>query len=299
MDVLDAVKMVKKCEPMVADDLGNLQDLFQTAVTQKIQGDALKNIGNLAMLGAGTGAGIRGLQGLFSLINRNTERNVKPKPRTAVVNVPVARMPKVAEEGKAANWWTGSEATTPAGIPLYYPAAVAAGGLGAAGGWKLIDYILDKRRSQETDDDLDAARQDYELALRNEPAAARVAGKFAESLDKLADKMEECVKTAALSDILGGTVGSYLGFYALPSATLAAVIAHGMGKSRQRKSLLERAQKKRMRELASSQPVTLFASPSTVRTTKNIPSSVLSGSAVPSDAVELDKEDPQRYSANA
>lgn len=300
MDVVEAVRRIKKSE----DDLSNLENIYQQAITQRVQGDALKNVGNLALLGVGTGMGLRGLQGLFSLINRNRERNVKPKPRTVMVDVPYAKPPrdkvgevgvKSAQDPEPSSWFTGGSATTVGGIPAYWPAAVGALGLGGVGGWKLIDYILDKRRSQETTDELDQARVDYEKALRNEPAASQVAGKFAEELDKLAEAVLGLEKKAlGWQDILGGTTGLYLGAYALPSSVLAATIAYNMGKKRQRKVLLEQAQKKRMREMSRSQPVTLLANPSPVRSIRNVPQHILTG-----EEEKTDQEDPQRYAADA
>lgn len=74
---------------------------------------------------------------------------------------------------------TGGWANTASGVPFAGPLWAAAG-LGSVGaGWKLTDWLLDKRRRKNMRQELDAAKQEYNDALY---------GKTAEALGEVFDK---------------------------------------------------------------------------------------------------------------
>ena len=63
---------------------------------------------------------------------------------------------------KADTWQT----TTPMAKWWHAPAMLGAGTAAAAGGWKLVDWLADKRREQAGDTELHNAQQEYENAVK-------------------------------------------------------------------------------------------------------------------------------------
>lgn len=133
-----------------------------------------------------------------------------------------------------------------------YPLALGGGAAGLYGGWKVMDYLLDKRRESETDDDLDLAKAEYEAALSGDDKSA-ADQEIGRELDLLFDRCIEKTSEAGAAldkaldskeaDWTGTGIGLYGGMYALPSATLAALLSYPFFSKRQRSKLLSKATK--------------------------------------------------------
>jgi hypothetical protein len=152
----------------------------------------------------------------------------------------------------------GQYAETTTGVPWAMPAAVGAGAGGLYGGWKLMDYILDRRRESRLDEELEAAKTEYEEAL-HETAKEAADGSLASDLNQLYDNLHDCgEKTAASWPEISGQAAGVYGTGAGLGALLMALIGYTQGKKKQRRRLLERAQARRRREEYSRRPDPLF-----------------------------------------
>lgn len=121
---------------------------------------------------AAVGGGARAALGLGSMVNRNLSAPARP-PAPMIVDVPYKVRPEEEEEdevppikkaegphGDLLPWLFGSEARTPADIPLKMP-AYGFGVPGAAiAGWKGVGAGLKWMRQRELQKDLDEAKDD-------------------------------------------------------------------------------------------------------------------------------------------
>lgn len=228
---------------------------LQTAANQQLQQQARQQVQRILLAGLGVGLAGRGAMGLASLLHRNMRPPVQSATRRPVPLPMLYEDEKQAQLGGALQSFTrGQQATSLSGIPWFMPAATAAGVGGLAGGWSLLDYLLDKRRKGDVDADLESAKQEYEQALAGGKQASSPLGV---ALDELCDTIE---KQATAADTAGAVAGGY-GTYALISALLAGTLAHQWGAKRQNRRLLERAQTLRRRERAAASPAPLVALP--------------------------------------
>lgn len=207
------------------------------------------------MVGLGAGAGARGLAGLVEMARRNLTKPPKSTPAPVPVDVPFEEN----KEASTLDFLKGDYAQSVSGVPWAIPAAVGGGVAGLAGGWSLMDYLLDKRRKGDLDAELDTAKRDYESALANN-AHHKLAGDatIAKELDELYDEMTK--KADQWTDMLGQGAGLY-GLYGGVSGLTAAMLAYNWGKKRQRKALIDRALKDRKRRRFASQPSALYVRP--------------------------------------
>ena len=119
------------------------------------------------------------------------------------------------------------------GIPATYgaiPAALAA----LYGGYKLTDYILDKRRKATSEDDLASAKEEYEAALRDKNASADIDADFdliAENAVSGVEKQSTALQTA----------GGLYGAYGILAALAAGIPAYTFFKNRSKRELISRA----------------------------------------------------------
>ena len=243
--------------------------------TKDLKQDALKDIGRLALWSLGVGTAARGGYGLYNVLRRNLAKR-KPSAQLAPMPIPVApeeeeEEPQVPDMLKTSSWLSdmveGNLATTKEGLPWYRPAKLMGGLAAGYGGWKLVDTILDKRRRQEVEGELEDERNKFRQALLSQydqpVPEAKVAEdsplvKAAEDLDKLFDAVME--KRATMGQTGGQMAGLY-GMYAAPAALLAGYAAWSAAKKRRRKNILAKAVAKRKQRRQAMRPQEIFAMP--------------------------------------
>ena len=144
----------------------NFVDSLRLKVNQQMQSDTVKNIFKALAISAGAGAVIRGSMG-FSDEASTTEKG----PR--VIDMPVAYVreedeeEEEEEEKKAEGPLPGSNerATSPYGLDYFLPSMLLGAPLAAYGGWKGVDWLLNKVKEKESKARLEAAKKKYEAAL--------------------------------------------------------------------------------------------------------------------------------------
>ncbi len=265
------------------DDVSQLQGKEQAA----------KQLLSLLGVGATTGFGIRGLMGLRDLMqNRQlpvsasaslpSTISVFGRPRHPSVPVdqeqPAKPLRKLAgletavpELSTGLN--TAAKAIAPA-LPRTHttnpilsewgiPAGMMALGGGAYGGYKLLDWLLNKEQKMQDTNDLDNSQDDYRKALAEQYRAAMMAKNAGEDLgiNTLADKFEAATngwqeKAAftmsalgamfpAIDNMYSGVVG-YDRYQALKGGANAAALATMLGTG---KLTYDWAKKQNKREL--------------------------------------------------
>lgn len=249
-----------KTATSAANSQSAMQAAIQQAAAKVLQRQAMMNVGNVALTGLGVGAGVRGLTGLLQLINRNV---AEPRPSVVAPAVVPISTPADEEEEKAASlvdFLQGNQTETLAGIPWYMPAAVGAGVGATAGGWKFMDWLLDRRRKHESDAELEQAKSEFETTLSeigtNKQAADNTLGGKLDQLYSIYEK-----NAASVPEWLGRAAGGY-GTYAGLSGLLAAVGMYGWTRKRSRRRLIDSLQRKRLRERYEKQPAAILAAPS-------------------------------------
>lgn len=244
------------------------------ALRQGVRSDAVRDIVGTTGLAAAGGVGLAGLLGLAQ--GRFFGRQRRPTPAGGPILLPV-RTPHQEEEEKrrggpiklalesqkANHWW-------------YWPGITLGGVGGAAGGFSLMNHLLQKKRKTEIDEELDKAKQDYHQALLSQydpaklpsPAQppARPTFKFAaleEDLNQLADAT---IKSGEL-----GLAGQGLGVYGALAGLLAlgtGALAYSRTKERDPQKLLDEAVKRRARERWAAHPPEIIAVPNLDSQTK-------------------------------
>lgn len=240
-----------------------LSDAYGPLAQRNNIADAKNNAMRLGLLMLGLGAGTRGLQGLINLSRRNLRPPQEPLGRVREVSIPVLRQEEEERPFKAANVltdyvtepisraWQG-QGSDAASWPLAWPLAAAAGTGGLVGGYKLTDWLLDKRRRAQLEEELEQARSQYEEALTGKSALAR-------DLDALYDRYKQAsgdVATDAWGKLMGGalTMG-------VPLALASGLIAYDLTRKRTPTEVLRKAKQKRLRQLSQKQPPAIYARP--------------------------------------
>jgi hypothetical protein len=234
---------------------------------QQLHGTALTDIGRVGLLMAGLGMGWRGLEGLNNTYRRNTRERPQSLLHADYVDVPTPM--KTAGVGD----WTASavgavgaqlkpfvdpivdaaKGNVSSGryLPYYGPAMFGAAGLGAYGGYKLTDHVLDQRRKAESDDELEQARQAYMAALQG-------GSKLGEALDSLCDTLEEKRAAAGASDYAG--VGLQMLGGLLGMGTLSAgLLAYDATRKKRPDDVLEEAKRREARNRMQLRPSPIYA----------------------------------------
>jgi len=172
--------------------------------------DSLFNIDPLVAARYGLGGALAGgsAAGLLSLVqalreSRRAEQEEETDENTIVLRLP----PKTAADTtKEANWQT-------------LTAALLAGGAGAAGGYTLVDKLVQDRRQAALDEELEAAKQEYlDMLMNPKTAFAQLfhlgAGTEPEELEKTAENtfhaLDYPLGLGALAFILGSGGTAYL-----------------------------------------------------------------------------------------
>lgn len=145
----------------------------------------------------------------------------------------------------------------------YMPSMLAAGLGGGYGGWKLVDKIMDSRRQTEVQDELEAAKADYEAALQSHLKAGSDS-EIGNALDSLYDKMEKVSFSLAPSANTMGTLGGAYATYAIPSALLGYLVVKNLTDKGSKRKVLQKAQENRAAKRQKSRPSELYAIPDPV-----------------------------------
>jgi len=232
------------------------------------------------------GAGLRGVEGIRNLVGRRMkddneyDNNNAGRPEGPVF----ASVPYYAKESRDKH----AQVTKRRGLSWYMPGLLLGGGAGAYGGYKLMDMILDRRRRQEADDELEHAREEFSKALLGEPQDQKTgsAGSQADSFDVLFDRLQ---KKANLSDLWGTVKGIY-GSYALLSSLLTGLYAYK--KFSGGTDTLEEARKRRLREQYAERPSEVFAVPTPVRRSGH---GNIAGEAAKKDTTDSQEDAPHEF----
>ena len=169
----------------------------------------------------------------------------------------------ITKRSSAYNFLLGDHATTPQGVPWLMPGVMLGGAAAGATGWKLVDYLLDKRRKAEMDTDVDKARGEFQQALLSAYPGQKTAaaGTLGAELDALYDDFE---KTAAASDWAGaaaGAAGTGMGMLGM----LAALVSYQEASKRSRSSLMNKATTNWQRRMWREQPPAVQVTPKRVQ----------------------------------
>jgi hypothetical protein len=211
----------------------------------------------VGIAGLGVGAGARGITGISNLFGAHAEPSRRPLPPPSLLPVPIpgrrpeedeedplrkaaAAISKVAEVRPGLNWWQ-------------IPASAALGAGGVAGGWELMDAILNSRRRVEMDQELADVQTEYEDALRNQ---------YEQALMKRGE-LDEIFEKHAGSDWLGDLWEMIKGGYATGlglSAGAGALGGYRWAKSRNRNLKLDEALRRR-KQLRAGRIEPLYAYP--------------------------------------
>lgn len=239
---------------------------LQQLSSSELQRRALSNVGKLTLGAAGGAAALRGLMGLAGLVQSNVSQPVQSVPQAMTIDIPVddeERKQKPRSYGRKfsadASFLKGDLASSLGNIPWYYPAMFGGGVLGAAAGYHGADKLMDWRRKKDVELELAKAKAEYEAALASATGHKRAENsELGTNLDTIYDAWEKV--SGVLSDIGGHAVGGY-GVYSAATGLAGAIAAYNWAKKRQRRRVLEQAQKARMRRRSSEQPTPLMALP--------------------------------------
>ena len=146
----------------------------------------------------------------------------------------------------------GDHATHPQDLPWKLPATFGLGVLGGVGGYRLMDNVLDKTRTMETDSELEEAKARYEQALHG------TYQKQAAAESNATDPLEETYLWMEKQGGLGGMAGLYL------TAMLTAGMGTGMAtydytRARSRDKILNEAAKRRRAQIFQQTQMPMFA----------------------------------------
>lgn len=240
------------------------------AKTADARTDLAKQILSIGLAGLGAGVAGRSVMGLRNL-SRAPAAVPFISPGPSPLAIPVQGPPEEEELdappsfGKVAEdpgWYESTANTLAKAIPqdqwsreaITLPALAITGGLAGAGGWKLTDWMLDKRRKSQLDEELQSAQADYEAALQSQfqPKMAAATDKIGigPQLDELFGELEK----------VAGYTSSAAGAYLLAASVLgggAAMGTYNWAKSRSPAAMLAKAQKERARRLwaQNNQPI--------------------------------------------
>ena len=295
--LIDKIATVKAAEESVQDLLAGAPD-----VTQRIETDArnkaLRNIAGAGLVAGGGTVALRGLQGLWGLINRSGAPDGPSRTGIAALPIPVHTSPEEEEEEElygekvAAENYIKSEPDDYAS--WYWPGMFAAALGGGYGGWKLSDQLFDQRRQEEVEDELEKAKQEFQTALTTHHTTPKVAAektaaqKLGEELDDLFCRLKSLEVQEKRADgpiqQTGNLLGSVLtapgkaydwlthprtrekamgayGVYAIPSALATYLAAKGITDKYSRKKVLEKAVSRRKEKRHAKRPSELYAVP--------------------------------------
>jgi hypothetical protein len=236
---------------------------FRQKAHEALKRNAVRDILGTALVAGGLTGAVRGGQGLFNLFARGGK---KVPTRAGITPLSVSyRSPEDEEEKYAYDPPISNPPTTKGGLGWYWPLLIGGGGLGAYGGWKGVDALLDQRRKGEIDDEVADARREFEEALSSQYKRGSDS-KLGIALDELHDKMQKMSEDASFIERVGGPnakgymTGAY-STYAIPSALLSYLFVKGMADKRSRRSVLDKAIQQRALKHQRARPSELYVVP--------------------------------------
>ena len=236
--------------------VAGLTDKLVAQRQELVNKDLWNNLAAILGLGAGLGLTARGAQGVYNVGRHAFTQPKTLGPKTITIPTPNEEEKNASIGDTAGEFFGGAHSSNWKSHPLAIPGALAAGSVGTIGGWKLMDYVLDKQRRAEQESELAKARQQYEQALLSQhDKGASALGK---DLDRLFDLLEE--KRASLGD----TAGTAFGLATAPAGALALIsglVTHNVASKRRQQALLQKAMAKRRREQAQINPTRIYAIP--------------------------------------
>jgi len=295
--------------------------LLSEGVLRQQRPDVFRKLLSLGLAGAGIGATGRTLAEMLHARNPHAMPFVSPGPSVLSIPVPAEEEQpprpgsrkfaavELAATLKKADWAETLSKNWPrlaAKIPVLgpglntleqsashankawwnVPAAAAVGGGSLAAGWGLSDWLLDRNRKQEVDEELQQAKTLYQQALTQPrtPEKTAAVDKFAAVVDKL-DRLFETVEKRANpewyassmnplgagakmlgalggGDAANGAMGAYM--TALGALTGGAGYAgYRWAKGRSQRALLDKALRARSQRLwsSTSQPIETVPAP--------------------------------------
>jgi len=251
------------------DPVRSLSLAVQDAAVRRNQQAALKELGRFMATGLGVGMAGRGLLGMTNLLRKNLFRPEVTAPLPAVVQIPYRtdeEEEKLGVDGANGGWldkplaFAAGEYSTEGGasMPWVLPAMVGGGAASAFGGWKLMDYILDRQRRKALDDEVARAKKEFNDALLSQYDNPKQASILSKELDGLYDDMTKAA--ASVPDWAGLMTGMY-GTAGGVAGLLAGVGTYNLLKKFQRREMLRKAQQRRMLRMYQQRPTELFAQP--------------------------------------
>lgn len=194
---------------------------IKTAVDGRPGWPDLMRIALASALGAFT---IRGGVGLAKLLGRRLARPVEPEEEEKTA--PEERRQFMTRPGPAPKYASinmDKLATDGLSPLLFSSLAVGLGGGGAYAGWRLADWMADRRRVKELESDIDRKKKEYEKLLLGRPGLELRIPKIASCMNKFAQAYEEGGREAMEKTAKPGLWG---GLPYILYATLAAVVAN-------------------------------------------------------------------------
>jgi hypothetical protein len=241
---------------------------------------ALNNVIGATLLAGAGGIGLRGLLGMNYMFGRRRP-DLKRSLGPAVLNVPTPVFSNPNDEERAQQMVLKQGEAKQAGglteIPWYLPALTAGGVGGLFGGYKFMDWLMDRKRKADLEGEVDDARTQYRRALLEQysPATVPSAGQVpslpplakAAGLDELADQAEAAGERVLKQAGWGTAVGAY-GALATLLAMGGGLAMYGATKNRNTSSLIQGAIRQRERERWARRPPEIYAVPQPVRLTR-------------------------------
>jgi hypothetical protein len=236
---------------------------------EQLRQDALKRI----LTFAGLGIGLGGLGRLWLGRNRVFGLPALPgvKPRSEVVPVYTHREEEEpeppAQVKRADGWLDRASSLFPGGnparlrdLPGFLPGVTLASIGGVAGGYSLMDWLLDRKRKSDLEGELSEAQDRYRRSLMLQAAPVAQAKTAAAALDDLARQYAAAPEPVKQAFSLGEAKGLYATM-ALLSALAGGSMAYQFTKQRSPQRLLEEAVKQRARDRWARRPPDIVAEP--------------------------------------
>jgi hypothetical protein len=226
----------------------------QKAVSAAVRASAMRDIKHMLLAGLGIGAAARGGYGIYNLLRRNVAPTRKPISGPVMTEIPyderkrrkLASDEEPQEKQAFTDWFKrlmkGEESTQKTSIPWQLVGSMGAGAGGLYGGWSVMDMLLDRRRQQAKQDEVEQAKKEFERALvsqyKRPGKTAEDSSSLGVALDAVFDQVtegKEGLEKAAASDISGQALNMY-GLYGGTTALLAGLWMYNKAKKRQRRA---------------------------------------------------------------